>query len=228
MAFFVYIYILLGFLVLLNLFTYYPYLCTHCLILTIFLYNKGDLVLAALKETFLFCWDLFSLIPIYIRVLILIRICFLASNIYDDYIVFISEDEWCRSLTNGLFDPASPQQTSPPNGGGGGNGGNDNGLAVAATQNVNTLEVRRLDLYNKLQQLSFDYNGPNRGKTMNSSSLINLRFTPDNRSYMLEHLQKFHPNVINTNGFAFVPEKGFGCSNQISRERLALFTDVNT
>lgn len=125
--------------------------------------------------------------------------------------------DFLKSITTGVFNTPSPEPTSSPGGGG-------NNTPIIS-QNIE--EIRRLDLYSKLEQLTASFNGPNKGKTMNSPTLVNLEFTADNRNYMLYHLHKFHPDKLGTNGFKTILGKGFGCTMPISQERLALFSDIN-
>jgi len=137
-------------------------------------------------------------------------------------------DDFFRSLTNHVYSP-SPEPLSPNGGNGGGGGGGDNGGGGIISTNTNdsaALEVRRLRLVGKLEQLTSTFNGPNAKKTMNSPSLVNLVFTGDDRNYMQAHLEKFHPN-FSENQFAKIPSKGFSCKIRISNEVFGMFQDVN-
>jgi hypothetical protein len=139
----------------------------------------------------------------------------------------MNDDNFFREVTNGVFTSGS-EPSSPQPGGNGGGPIDQSILDARRLLEVARLENQRIDLVNKLTQITHDYPGPNASLTMNSPKLVNLVFTNDNRTYMFNHLQKFHPDTLDTNGFRVVKEFGFSCTSRISRGRLALFSDVNT
>jgi hypothetical protein len=153
---------------------------------------------------------------------------FFLSNVLTSDPVVLMNDEFFRSITNHVYSP-SPDPSSPleGNGGGGGGGGNAAGIIPTNTNDSAALEVRRLRLVGKLEQLTASFGGPNSLKHMNSSSLVNLAFTGDDRVYMQAHLVKFHPN-FSENQFGMVRNKGFSCKTKVSKEIFNMFQDVNS
>jgi len=140
--------------------------------------------------------------------------------------IVLMTDDFFRSLTNGVYSP-SPEPLSPNGSNGGGGGGNGGGSIIATNTNDSAaLEVKRLRLVGKLEQLTAAYGGPNSKKSMNSPSLVNLDFTAEDRTYMQAHLVRFHPNFPE-NQFGMVRYKGFSCKTLIGKEIFNMFQDVN-
>jgi hypothetical protein len=192
------------------------------------IYTQRYLILTRLKEGFIMSWYLFNLIPLPIRIFILIRFGVFSYDLLYDPVVNMSS-EFLRSITNGIYDSPSPEPSSP---GGGGNGGGNNGVGSIVVDGNTPLtaqqkEANRIILYNKLNQLTVDFHGPNKGKTMNSANLINLVFTHQDRQTMFTQLTDHHPEAFRTNQFGYTIKHGFSCKIRISKEVLALFSDVN-
>jgi len=83
MAFFIYIYILLGFLVLLDFFITCPSLSFHLMLILIFLYKKCNIVLTILSKGFLFCAGFVELYPYAsFRIILYVTLYILKCNDY--------------------------------------------------------------------------------------------------------------------------------------------------
>jgi len=258
MAFFVYIYLLLGFLVLLNIISSNPIISVSTFFI-LFLYNKRSLLLLEL-------WLLIHFRPVWVY--IILRFCYILFYLLYPEFVYINDEDFFRSVTNGVWSNSPEGGGSPPPNPGGGsplghvpshnspedsnpshnspensNPNTNTNTNTNSNTNTNTntntnyvytndnpnyspetraYEMQRQMLVHKLKTLAYD--GINRNKSMNSNTLVGVRFTGVDRLYMEFHLQTFHPEALRTNLFVHIKNKGFTCP-RVSQEVLGYFTN---
>jgi len=179
-----------------------------------------------------------KLLSIYILFYLVILVINL-SNVFDN--IFLTNGNMWTEFTNlsppkdspspGPNGPNGPGGPNSPNGPNGPNGP-DGSNVVTEPSNVNAanlLEQKRVTLFNKLYQLSYDSHSVNSSKKMNSPTLVNMSFDNTDRDYMRYHLNKFHTRELaNDNAWGNVGNKGFSCKTTVSREKVNLFKDINT